>query len=272
MRKLQAEKAKRIFFRYLKNLGYQKSYIRVVAVRLEDFLFFLKLRQTYDIREVNKSLLLEYFDSLENHIGKFTGKKLARGTKQLHYSTVKLFFKGLYFEELLLTNPMQDLSYKPSGEKVRRQIMNKEEMNQFLDSINDINYLGIRDRAVFELMYSSGLRDGEIANLDLNDIDFESRIAIIREGKFSKDRIVPITKVALKFIKRYVSLRTAKRDAFFLSQQGKRMSGGSINRRFKIWLKRAGLYKPGLSAHSVRVRRDGQPQRLWGLRWTRRCT
>ena len=59
---------------------------------------------------------------------------------------------------------------------------------------------GRRDRALFELMYSSGLRISEVVKLEVGDIDFEKRMLLVRQSKWSKDRVVPVSKVGMKFL------------------------------------------------------------------------
>jgi site-specific recombinase XerC len=101
-------------------------------------------------------------------------------------------------------------------------------------------------------MYSSGLRAGDITNLNVDDVDFEGRMVLLREGKFSKDRIVPISRVAAVFLKRYLTGRRRKTHILFTSFRGRRTSVAAINKRCKKWMRESGVYRKGLCTHCIR--------------------
>ena len=124
-------------------------------------------------------------------------------------------------------------------------------MSEFLGRLEEDNCLGVRDRALFELMYSSGLRCSDISGLTLGDVDTDNRELLVRRGKFGKDRVVPISEVAALFLKRYIGNRKKKDEPVFWSRTGPLTSSG-IGRRFRDLVKNLGLYKKGVSAHSVR--------------------
>jgi site-specific recombinase XerD len=106
---------------------------------------------------------------------------------------------------------------------------------------------------MFELMYSSGLRSSEVVKLNRGDIELESRMAIIRDTKWSKDLVVPINEVAHAFLSLYLAqtdAALAERPAF-LGARG-RMSAHSLRARFRYHLINAGLKDKGLTPHSIR--------------------
>jgi len=111
--------------------------------------------------------------------------------------------------------------------------------------------LGLRDRALFEFPYSSGLRDGEMANLTVEDLDTEERMVRVYQGKGGKDRTVPVSEVAMVFLNRYLRQRSPRPGALFLGRLSP-LKGSGINSRFKKLLQQADLYRPGLTAHSIR--------------------
>ena len=101
-------------------------------------------------------------------------------------------------------------------------------------------------------MYSSALRVSEVSKLDIADLDFNERMVIVRGGKWGKDRVEPVSEVAIKFLKLYVSARQEASGPLFLSEGRRRLGGAAINRRVKEHLKAQGIYRRGLSAHSFR--------------------
>ncbi|HPO50055.1 MAG TPA: tyrosine-type recombinase/integrase [Spirochaetota bacterium] len=146
-----------------------------------------------------------------------------------------------------MTNLAQDI---PAGifgkKKAIKEIFSQNEISDFLNRINiDTN---LKERAMFELMYSSGLRVGEVARLKLCEIDFNERMIFIKQSKGSKDRVVPVSEVAIKFILLYASKYeiTDKDENIF------NITGEKISKRFKELLKEFEMDKPKLTAHSVR--------------------
>jgi integrase/recombinase XerD len=138
------------------------------------------------------------------------------------------------------------------------QVMTEEEILRIL-AIPDLKTMvGLRDRAILELLYSTGIRRRELSNLNVSDIDFENGYLRINCGKYYKDRVVPVGEVACKFIEAYLKtvrwwfLRDPKEDALFLdSQRGKRLSVSTIHHIIKKTVKKSGV-KKRISAHTFR--------------------
>ena len=112
---------------------------------------------------------------------------------------------------------------------------------------------GIRDKAILELMYSSALRRMEVAKLDINHVNFEEKIVRVVNGKGNKDRVVPITKEARKWLKIYLEKarplynRNSQNKALFLGEWGRRLSAGMINTTIHYYASNLKI-----SAHSLR--------------------
>lgn len=101
-------------------------------------------------------------------------------------------------------------------------------------------------------MYSSGLRVSEVADLKIKEIDFSSRMLMVRNGKWGKDRVIPISIVASKFLQKYLVGRRNKKESFvFLGTRG-RLKGTSITERFITLIRRYEMDRPGLVTHSIR--------------------
>jgi len=148
----------------------------------------------------------------------------------------------------LLPNPKRD-SRLP-------RVMGREEVGSLLDRIPAGSPLEIRDRAMFELAYSCGLRCDELIKLDAGDLDFEAELARVT-GKGGKTRMVPIGEPAQRALDRY--LTTARpsleldRDggALFLSRRGRRLSASDVRRRLQRWVREA-AHAGGISPHTLR--------------------
>jgi site-specific recombinase XerD len=148
----------------------------------------------------------------------------------------------------LLPNPKRD-SRLP-------RVMGRAEVESLLERIPAGSPLEIRDRAIFELAYSCGLRCDEIIKLDTDDLDFDTEVARV-SGKGGKARMVPIGEPAQRALDRY--LTTARptlevdRDggALFLSRRGRRLSASDVRRRLRRWVQEAAL-AGGISPHTLR--------------------
>ena len=145
--------------------------------------------------------------------------------------------------------------------KSQKEIFTREEMNRFLDSIDITSPDGRRNRAIFELMYSSGLRIAEVVKLDLADIDLNERILLVRQGKGGRDRFVPFSDVSGAFIRRYIEsdrrhyLKYAHgedENALFLGRKGRLKVFMLRTVIFKKILEDAGIEHKNLTPHSIR--------------------
>ena len=196
--------------------------------------------------------LLEKIDrkTLRNFLAHQTAQKQQKKTIVRRLSTIRSFFKYAYEYKLVSTNPAEALE-TPKLEKKIPSPLTYAEVNH-LFSIPEIKtYLGLRDRAILELFYSSGLRISELAALNRQDLDSENVLARLK-GKGKKERIVPLTKNAFQWIKTYLEhperhlqidghLPEVDKDAVFLNRLGKRLTTRSIDRNFEAYLKKSGL-------------------------------
>ena len=146
---------------------------------------------------------------------------------------------------------MRGIRLAESGPENIRVHLGEDEVARFLDGIDTDAPFGLRDRALFELIYSSALRAGEASGLCVGDVNLERRLIRVRMSKYSKDRIVPMTELAAERLADLVHGRRVDRPVF-RGSGGKRVSGSTINHHFKTLMKRAELYREGLSVHALR--------------------
>ena len=146
-------------------------------------------------------------------------------------------------------------------------VLKTTEVEALLDRIPATGPLALRDRALFELAYSSGLRAEELVSLDIHAIDFDAEMVRV-EGKGDKTRVVPLGEPAQAALRRYLdrarsALRAAADDreaagdaaALFLSKSGRRLSTSDVRRRLNGWARQAGTYSSGLQrAHPHALR------------------
>jgi integrase/recombinase XerC/integrase/recombinase XerD len=155
-------------------------------------------------------------------------------------------------------NPAELLSSPKRPNRLPR-VLKPDEVATLLDRIPATTPLELRDRALFELAYSSGLRAEELVSLDAESIDFDGECVRV-EGKGSKTRLVPIGEHARRALERYLergrpALDVAGQRALLLSKSGRRLSTSDVRRRLRIWSRQAASRAPALiDAHPHALR------------------
>ncbi|MDD5120256.1 MAG: tyrosine recombinase XerC [Candidatus Omnitrophica bacterium] len=231
------------FVRYMEiEKNYSPYTIANYKIDLEGFNKFIS---GTELEKIDYLMLRKYLAVLkEKNLGnRSVGRKL---------SALRSFFRFLTREGYIKTNPILMLS-SPKLEKHLPSFMSEDEVYKLIESAfakNEKDILGLRDRAILESFYSSGLRISELVGLNLDDIDFISGIIKVR-GKGKKERIVPIGETALKAIKKYLDKRKKQADAVFLNNNSRRITARGVRYVLVRYLSLAGI-KPGVSAHTFR--------------------
>jgi site-specific recombinase XerD len=183
------------------------------------------------------------------------GRGLSAPTVGRKLAAIRTFYRYMVEREELEANPA-DLLSSPKQPRRLPKSLKRGDVAALLDRIPAHTPLELRDRALFELAYSCGLRSEEIVNLDTDAIDFDSEELRIT-GKGSKTRVVPIGEPAQAALERYLARgrpelanRTGE-PALFVSKSGRRLSPSDVARRLQRWLRNAGL-SSGLSPHALR--------------------
>ena len=205
------------------------------AYTVRNYLF--ELRRVEDMLAESTQLIDVSRDQLQAVLATLHRKGLSPRSLSLCLSALKQFFDFLLREDAVTVNPAQTLS-APKQNKPLPKNMDVDAVSHLL-SIEGDDPLSLRDKAIMELFYSSGLRLAELASLDCVDIKFDqSEVKVM--GKGSKQRVVPIGQVALTAIKTWLNCRNQlpcveAGDALFVSSQGKRLSHRSIQARMAKW-------------------------------------
>ncbi|ABI70309.1 tyrosine recombinase XerC [Shewanella frigidimarina] len=205
------------------------------AYTVRNYLF--ELRRVEDMLAESTQLIEVSRDQLQSVMATLHRKGLSPRSLSLCLSALKQFFDFLLREGAVTVSPAQTLS-APKQNKPLPKNMDVDAVSHLL-SIEGDDPLSLRDKAIMELFYSSGLRLAELASLDCVDIKFDqSEVKVM--GKGSKQRVVPIGQVALTAIKTWLNCRNQLScveagDALFVSSQGKRLSHRSIQARMAKW-------------------------------------
>ena len=239
----------------LKAHGLAESTRRAYGFDLEDFASWAD-RQGATPTAVRYRLLRRYTAQLSE-------QGLSPTTIARKLAAIRTFYRYMVEREELSANPA-DLVSSPKRPRTLPRSLKKDEVAELLDRIPAAGPLDLRDRAMFELAYSCGLRCQEIVDLDFDSIDFDAEELRVL-GKGSKTRVLPIGEPAQRAVERYLGHGRPKlahsvgdgtgRDvgepALFLSKSGRRLSPSDVRRRLAAWLRHAGLAS-GLSPHALR--------------------
>ena len=237
--------------------GYCKKYNRSIIRAQGHFLSWITERGITTLGVVTKRDIYNYQKELLSIISEQTGKPLARGTLSDRYNAVKILFSALCRAGLLKENVTSGVKFElPKTEGLKRQAFTDGAMSEILEKMDINTEAGLRDRALFELIYSSGLRVSEASKLTIKDISLERREMVVR-GKFARDRVVPISKVARDYLALYMGNRVYNKDepvfcGIYGAAAKRALQPASIGRRFTDLLRKYDMKKKELSAHSIR--------------------
>ncbi len=188
----------------------------------------------------------------------YAAKRFRSGLKsrsiQRELSSIRSFYQHLILQGVVKNNPAKEVR-APKSEQRLPKTCDTEQIEQLLHRGNSKDPLFIRDLAIFELIYSSGLRLAELVNIDLGDIDLALKQLIVT-GKGNKTRYLPVGTKAIVAIQRWLKIRAEyirddRENALFLSKLGKRISARNVQSRLNRLVGQQALDQH-LSPHTLR--------------------
>ena len=218
---------------------------------LHKFLAFINKSNIKDFSEVSSNLITKFFDHQRK-------SGIDSATSARYMSSIKGFFRFLENNSYIEKNPTDKLSPVKKGRKLPT-VLTLPEIEMILNTPNTSDITGLRDKAILETFYSSGLRVSELINLKINDLHFDDEVIRVL-GKGSKERIVPIGSSAVKWVKEYLTRsrpflekKTKSQNFVFLNKRGTKLSRMWIWKIFDHYAKEAGIKKeihPHIFRHS----------------------
>jgi tyrosine recombinase XerC len=232
---------------------------------IEKFVRYLEVEKNYsphtvlnyrlDLKEFHafvKDVPAEEIDYLtvRRFLALLKEKKQSARSLSRKLSSLRSFFRFLTREGLVKANPVLAVS-SPRTEKHLPSFLTEEETARVIDAAFSTDERGLRDRAILETFYSTGMRISEVVGLNAGDIDFISGTVTVR-GKGKKDRLVPIGDAATGCIRRYVASRKKRSsEAVFLNKNGARITARGVRNIVAKYLRCAHIAQ-GVSPHTLR--------------------
>lgn len=233
-----------------RTVGNRETYLRY-------FIEWCEERGVTQPAEVTKAILERYQRWLYHYRNEKSGLAMSFRSQHVRLVPVRAFFKWAARHNHTLYNPASELELPKLEKRLPKHILTASEADAVLNVANVADPLGIRDRAILETFYSTGMRRLELASLKLLDLDVERGTIMIRLGKGKKDRMIPIGDRALAWLDRYVTeVRPAlvlepDDGTIFLSNLGEPFSPNRLTQMVRDYIDKADIGKRG-SCHLFR--------------------
>jgi len=239
------------FKRYLEESGYATSTIECYSQYLSYFLEYLCKVGITDLKQVSH-------ETVKNYQLLVRDMELAEETKAMRIRPVKRLFGWLLESHRLLIDPTAGIKETNRKGRILPSVLSIEEMRLLLNQPNLSLRIQIRDRAIMETLYSSGIRLNELVQLTAHDVDLRDKVLHVRKGKSKRQRVVPIGKNAARYLKEYLdhirpryAKKNPKERKLFLGNSGLPVTGNTIRTALFHYKKAAGISKTA-SPHSFR--------------------
>lgn len=253
-----------LLYRFTEHLKILNRSPRTISTYNQYIKNFVEAVKTEDIKGIHRTKVESYISSLYE----YRYKRYKGGEKDRPYSissvsimirAIKRFFEYLEAINVIFINPCEGIKEPKTKKILPKDILTHEEAAKILEAPNLGTRMGIRDRAILETLYSTGIRRMEVCSLSIFDVDIQGGFLRINKGKGSKDRVVPLGRHALRFLKGYIHkirpyltrTRKARKGArrplkrkqtriLFLNKDGEPVTAGTVQqlvRRYRIQAK-----------------------------------
>jgi integrase/recombinase XerD len=230
--------------------GYSERTLRMTDSYLGLFIGWADDRGITRPTEVTRAVL-EAYQRYLFYFRKPSGKPLTWSSQRQRLQKLRGLFRYLTRENVIEANPASDLELPRVERRLPRAVLSEREVETLMMLPDITEPLGVRDRAMMEVLYSTGLRRSELVALSLFDIDAERGTVTVRLGKGRKDRVVPIGERALGWVARYLDevrplLSVPPDDSFvFVAEQGQPIEPAKLTHLMRRYVERAKLGKSG---------------------------
>ena len=245
----------------LKRKGYSSLTIDSYRREIQQFAQFLKsfYPRIVTATEIKREIVTDYQDYLGERRTK-ADKALSNRTICVKLSALKTFFRFLRDEDYILSDPTRNITLPKEERRLPKAILTEKEVMTILQSCDTRTPLGLRNRAVLELLYACGMRTFELCNLKTRDLSLKDQTVLIEKGKGNVSRLVPIGQYATLYIQEYLKngrkffLRGKRSDPgnLFLTQFGNPFDRKSINKSVMKSVQRKLKLKKNLTVYSFR--------------------
>jgi integrase/recombinase XerD len=237
-------------------LNYAPGTIKGHLFFLNRFFKYLTELNITELTAVTRDVARDYQTHLYEELNK-KGEPNSVFHQNNNLKAVKAFFRYLCENNYLTGDPAKDITYAKTPKRLPRSILSGPEAKKVIHAPDTKTALGYRNRTILEVLYSTGIRRAETINLLLTDVDYHDGYVRVNSGKGDKDRVVPIGKIACRYIENYVKavrpmlIRDPYNNHLFLSMRGGRLSKNVLWEIVKRCSKKTRI-KKNISPHTFR--------------------
>lgn len=249
-----------LFLSNLTRQNFSPETVRTRRLGLKRFVAWCRNSGIFTLAEIGKEHLQHYTAAVFASKHPTTGEPLSTSRKRSYLISLKLFYRFLAAENLILHDPLAKLKVPNEKNKLPAAFLSERQVSAVLKSVELSSKTGVRNRAILEVLYSTGIRRKELVSLKLSDVDFAKGVLWVRGGKNARDRVVPIGNVALGWIRKYLnegrpySVTGKSGNTLFIGLRGKPLSKIMLGQIVHSYCHKAGIKVPGachLFRHSM---------------------
>ena len=200
------------FEEHLKITRYAERSIPSYVHNVKLYLDYLKSIGIQNIAAADKQVLADYQATV--YLQTHKGKPLSPVTQGIRLIAVHAFYRYLLKYQYVTYDPSAHLELPKAPDQLPRNILSKKEIGEILSAPDIETTLGLRNRAILEVLYTTAIRASELCNLAVNDLNLSGRELRINQGKGGKDRMVPLGEMAADFIEIYLNEARPKTGCF----------------------------------------------------------
>ena len=247
------------FREHMSMTGYADRSVADYPAHLKFFLAFLAADHVATLGEITPDVVYRY--QMHLYRQKWKERPLSLATQSGRLVVLKAFFRYLFKRGEVLADPTARTQLPKCPRHLPRSVMTTKDVRKILQAPNADRPLGLRDKAILELLYSTGIRNSELRSLAVYDVDIQNQELRVRGGKGGKDRVVPTGEIAARCVDAYVKTARprllaqgedpAARSLLFVSCGGKRITMSNLVDLVRKYARRAKLTKP-VTPHAFR--------------------
>ena len=229
--------------------NYAKSSVDKAEYILRGFVAWCNDRGIHEPKEVTRQILERYQSWLFTY-RTAKDKPLKVATQACRLTHIRMFFKWLAKERLILFNPASDLDLPKRSKTIPRNVLTAAQVEKIMRQ-TEATTIGLRNRAILETLYATGIRRAELANMEPYDIQFQQGAVLVRLGKGQKDRVVPISQRACEWIQTYLRksrpflAQSFSPKTLFLSSRGNALQAEYISKIVRDYVQKTDIKVEG---------------------------
>ncbi len=244
------------FIQHCQIIKMSKNTTHSRKIYLQRFLSWCDERGLLKAQDITRPILERY----QRHLfltRKPDGQPLSVSGQLSYLNAIRAMFKWLTKQNYILYNPASDLELPRATKRLPKHILTASDAESILNQPDIKTNNGIRDRAIMEVLYSTGMRRMELTNLKTTDIDIDRGTVLIQHGKGDKDRMIPIGGRAIGWVEKYLSevrpglVIGLSENYLFLNKHGEQLGESWLSRIVKGYIDKANINKTG-SCHLFR--------------------